>query len=78
MLLVSVMFSCVALVQSKQNVTAKQQACDDSKKEYASEVSKMKAVQNEHYVTAMPRIFEVSLLAVAHVELLSCWLPLSK
>ena len=60
MLLTIVTYASALWVQSKQNLTAKEQVCADSKREYASEVSKMKVVQNEHYVTAMPRIFQVS------------------
>lgn len=49
----------MAWFQSKQNLTTKQQTCADSKREYVSEVAKMKVVQNEHYNKAMPRIFQV-------------------
>jgi len=44
-------------------MTAKRQACDDSMREYESEVKKMKVVQDEHYKTAMPHIFQVSNVA---------------
>ena len=55
-----VMLVCVARIQSRQNATTKRQVCDDSKREYESEVAKMKVVQEEHYKSAMPRIFQVS------------------
>jgi len=50
----------VVCVQSKHNLSVKQQTCADSKREYTSEVAKMKMVQDEHYMTAMPCIFQVS------------------
>lgn len=41
----------------KHSFSLRQQTCEDSKKEYASEVEKTRATQTEHYHTVMPQIF---------------------
>ena len=40
----------------------RQQVCEESKNEYASELQKTNTVQHEHYEVIVPQVFQVSYL----------------